>query len=205
MKRIVSLALVLLIGLFCFASCGKKNRDLPTKWVYSNGSTVEIIYGENGLPQYCLRNDRGTGAERYDWEYDEKGRLVKGAAIDYSSDYKETTDYTYDSKGNLVKEVYAASYGFQNTTDYTYDSKGNLVKMVYKYSDGDQSIIFYTYDSKGNLIKMVYTDSDGYVERIEISYQTVSCAFEIPDKIADDYEIGYFLFPKAEDILFYLW
>ena len=196
-----------------------KFRYVPTKMTYTeieiedgdkeiHTSSAILHYDEHNFPlQITFTN--GDENYIYDYDYDDKGNLLKEIYTDYDGS-KSITDYTYDTNGNCIKEVYTYSDGDKYIYDYTYDTNGNLIKEVYTRDDGAKEVSDYTYDTNGNLIKEIYTDYDGdksiydytyddHGNLIKEAYSEVEFDYEYSLTLETEYKLVYIPVELSEE------
>lgn len=97
---------------------------------------------------------------RYEYEYDDNGRILR--KIQYYDGVKSTeTTYSYNKDGNILKET-EYNNGQPYTTSYTYDSKGRLISESNWYN-----AINYILDDNGRIIRKDYLNEEGTVYHSE--------------------------------------
>jgi RHS repeat-associated protein len=119
-----------------------------------------------------LHSSAIEGAIRYDWEYDQAGRLIRN--VQTVSGESKSIEYEYDNSGRMVSKVmddrwwmrYAYDSSFplpsrielpDNTIQLDYDASGRLVEE--RWQDGGRSS--YQYSGGGSLSRLERWDSAG--------------------------------------------
>ncbi len=159
-----------------------KTTSLIDKFVnktYNGNSNTERIYDgyyyeydkQNKISVEKALNQDGTTADRYSYEYDKLGQLIRYNSAVENKSYT----YEYDNNGNITaKKEYAYTTGVlgavTNTTSYNYDSqwKDKLVSI------GDKTI---TYDNIGNPVNYLGANLT-WQGRELTSYETSENKFE---------------------------
>ncbi|MBQ9610730.1 MAG: hypothetical protein IJV15_14970 [Lachnospiraceae bacterium] len=134
-------------------------------------SEIKNTYDENGNLKESNSHDGifGDSSYKYEYKYDENGRIKKETCFDNNNDGNQIYYYTYeyDNNGNLKEESYYYGVGDEITEKklYDYDADGNLI--LYTVKDRDDITTEktkYDYDEDGNLIKVTPYRYDGTVD-----------------------------------------
>lgn len=107
-------------------------------------------------------NRTKIGDARYQYEYDNQGKMMKRIEVNDGS-YNDTTYFNYDEVGRLLEERYLDNMMHHRTIQRIYDKEGHLSEYIMKDLDqDDDSILFhekFEYDKKGILRKSEYCGS----------------------------------------------
>lgn len=132
--------------------------------LHLNGKKSVSRFDENG---YCIEHKyHGITDNRYKYEYefDEAGRLIRKTAIcDYQ---KDSFEYTYDEMGRIYEE-------FNNTEYYSSD---RLVCNRYRheYGDGFEKVYYLPDGGKEELYKTTEKDENGNIIKETLDYGVIS-------------------------------
>lgn len=127
---------------------GKKNTTVNT---YELGRLRRAVAGGNGIEN------------KTDYQYDEKGRLIKITLITSDTAMKytnvETHDWVYDEKGQPTSML-----RIKNTTDSTFisfvkDEQGNIAEEHWKRKGSAPEVYYYYYNAKNELTDIVRYNS----------------------------------------------
>ena len=121
-------------------------------------------YNEQENLNYFTVYDYGKISKTYEYEYDEKGNMIKSAEYDGDGNIIRIYEREYDEMGRETKFVHYNGDGTVNSSDeYEYDENGNEIKSV--HYDGEGNIRWMAeseYDEKGR--EIYYSrKSDGVV------------------------------------------
>ncbi len=103
-----------------------------------------IEYDTNG--NLCLQinyHNDGNSEERYENQYDEKGRLIE--------------EKYFDEDGSLIEH-----------SSYEYDSDGKITLKTKHYTEGDPDVVHYKYNGNKQLIERVTINSDDEIEEKQV-------------------------------------
>jgi len=127
--------------------------DITDNWIYkySNGHLVEKKW-----------NSDGPKAQRFIYEYDVQGTLIKELwynkpvlfGIGYEDGSPIIKDYIYNSEGLLIKKISDhRDVGFYDHWTFEYDCDNNLIREIgYKSSGEIQHENRFEYDDNNNLV-----------------------------------------------------
>lgn len=130
--------------------------------IYKTDFEYDMQGRKISMTTYRNLNSQG---EKTQWEYDNRGRIIKKIYADGTS-----LNYEYSGDGKLTRRVWARGV----VTTYTYDMAGNLLTET--YSDGTPSVT-YSYDRSGAIVTI--TDASG-TRQIEYDHQGNSISEDIP-------------------------
>lgn len=135
------------------------------EYIYDDkGNLIEEInyFSENEIAERktYVRDDKGTVSEafihyqddtkdRINYEYDEKGNLIKKTTINEDGEVESEETFEYQNGKLIVKELKE----FGNVTgreEYEYDESGKIVQQTITGDEEDGTIVN-TFDEKGNI------------------------------------------------------
>ncbi len=135
-----------------------------TEYEYENGVLVKVFESQTDY-----ETDVYTMTSHEEYEYDEKGQLIKTTVYSSGTNTAEILlceiVFEYDEEGRQVKKTktVVGEPGFEET--YEYDEKGNLVKTV-----SENETIISAYDEDGKKIKEAYV-SNGESYTVEYRWE----------------------------------
>lgn len=157
--------------------------------------TYEDIYeyDEKGKMIRCLytNNEYPEESNRYEYEYDGNGNLLKQTGYSSSDQLTSIYIYEYDEKNQQTLSAYyyysydsqaetIASYSEWEANTYTYDEHGNIATREYSWGyendNGIRNENLYSesyarwYDDNGNVTACTITDSNGGNDNTTYSY-----------------------------------
>lgn len=97
-----------------------------------------------------------------EWEYDDRGNLIREESFDRVEGAHDITTYDYDKKGHLIYK----NKNDQNIEEYTNDKEGNPIEI--KHDKSSENEIYYDkkeyeYDKYGNILKATTkSEKDGH-------------------------------------------
>jgi len=85
--------------------------------------------------------------QRYEYEYEDNGKLVREISFDSSGNKTSWIESGYDEMGNEIKNIfYDANGNITSRTEFEYDEMGNVVKAIYYNISGNiTNLMEYTY------------------------------------------------------------
>jgi RHS repeat-associated protein len=114
-----------------------------TQKSFQDGTRVVYTYTQNGLRDtIAFKNANGATTEFYDWDYDERDRLVR--RVDEIYGMQRSIGYTYDVAGNRTSVTTGSG-----TVNYTFDERNRLDRVL----QGTDVLADYDYDAIGNLTR----------------------------------------------------
>lgn len=161
------------------------------KTVYKNGRTIESI--SNGSEQLISEIESSTdGSIRKDYEYDNKGQVIKETYGD-----KSYITYEYDVYGRKIKKSTYSNINsnvtnsrrneLENEVEYTYDFEGNIVKEIDKKAGNPYRYTFCEYDSYGRIISISEVDSTSEPSESIINSHKLKYEYNVDDDIEKIY------------------
>ena len=121
-----------------------------TEYVYENGVLVNVFESQTDYEA-----DTYTMTSHEEYEYDEKGQLIKTTVYSSGTNTEETLEceifFEYDEEGKLIKKTKSLAGGSDSEETYEYDASGNLIKTVSE----DETVVS-SYDENGRKIKDSY-------------------------------------------------
>ena len=128
-------------------------------------SSVEFTLDDKGFP-IKIHTEYSDGRETiYEFEYNDNGDFLKEATI--RTNYNQTREYEYDEKGRLVKQIFKSSLMFEgkntessSVTEYLYDPSGNLTNKIITLSDGSKTSYEHSYTESGKIANTVYINEE---------------------------------------------
>jgi hypothetical protein len=160
------------------AAGGCRIKQLIMKAEGNKDKSGTFGYNSNGDPVSYTPTGYGNGSLKYEFRYDNSGRLTDYIGYDPTS-VPVTCDfwakYTYDNRNRIVRDsvYYNSNYGPALTshanhigvTTYEYDSKDRIGAIMYKQyhngtPNGNSAWYKFDYNSAGNLITSGATYDD---------------------------------------------
>ena len=136
--------------------------------VYENGKLVEAKGYEDGeLESYA--------------KYDANGNVILKIYYDDGAE-EDRYEYTYDENGKILKRVSKWGDG-TDTVTYTYNSNGKITEYNYSNSDGDSNRMTYSYDDNGNIVGVKLYEDGKVCNEFTLTYKEVEVPEETAEKI----------------------
>jgi YD repeat-containing protein len=118
-------------------ACGTVWETRVTSYTDARGAKTEYFYSDGNAVDPDLKvmpevNEGISGVRqlKYEYEYDNRGRVTLEKQLDESNSVLVQTKYEYDSYGNLVKRCDDYDYGDSNEpTEYKYNGFNEMVRM----------------------------------------------------------------------------
>ncbi len=123
-----------------------------TEYTYENGVLVNVFESQTDYEA-----DVYTMTSHEEYEYDEKGQMIKTTVYSSGTNTKEVLEceifFEYDEEGRLIKKTSSNVDGSDIEETYEYDDSGNLVKTV-----SEDKTVVSTYDENGKKAKDSYEE-----------------------------------------------
>lgn len=104
-------------------------------------------------PPRRSNSEAAAMVKKREWQFDEKGKLLKLTKFFEDDNPSETLTYSYDAAGQLHKYEHAGEKGKESHTDLNYDSAGRLTGIVgYGIKGEILGQTEYSYDKAGNCV-----------------------------------------------------
>jgi len=122
--------------------------------------------GNNVTRISVKRNEKGSGTNREEMEYDKDGNLIKGINYDEDGEVWASYHYTYNTYGN-IEMIYFENHTtkYRTETKYIYDEKRILMGVeVSVFANDKFEGIYgykYEYDVHGNIKKEIVNNENG--------------------------------------------
>jgi hypothetical protein len=161
-----------------------KERGKPARWLmasydeegnlmgYRNDDDRQSRYGSqvsidrdssDQITAVSVKSRSGTN-ERWVYEHDEDGKVLKATLFNGAGIEKRQTEYEYDTQGNEVKWTLSEGTTVKQRRDRVYDEEGNLIsEHYYRRFMGNLDLRYYlllTYDGGNRMIRKDYWNKD---------------------------------------------
>ena len=160
----------------------RSENRLLIKWIDEDdefeGSEERILTDEGLTKQLTQINFTNKITALYEYEYDEKGQMIKAVEKDERKKFLKAYAFTYDDNGNKIVEEELNKKGkitnrvihqyednrivktkaAEGDMLYHYDDNQNLIKEEKFNPDGSANIILYIYDDAKQLIQEKHYD-----------------------------------------------
>ena len=185
--------------LFEYDSLGRTEKKIILNADSSILFEIDYIIGDDGNRIGAIET-RGTEVVKWDYEYDELGRLT-AEKRDYGNDssYERNVSYTYDADSNRKTEVttgeskeYFYAAGTQQLTEikrnsttyetYTWTASGEMASKA--EANGDKEIYSW---QEGALISVEF--QDGTNDGLTITYDYDESRTLVARKVTDQYDV----------------
>ncbi len=148
-------------GFFCERKIDKNftRSDMVSRSMITNQSLLTSYYNERGWIMRTVDSSE-TSLARSDYEYDNKGKIIKTTnftrANDENGGITETHEYVYNAAGKPEKMLRKKNNAVVSTINFTVDDKGNIIdeQEIIKGRAGKK--YFYYYDDKNRLTDVVH-------------------------------------------------
>ncbi|PKK93078.1 MAG: hypothetical protein CVV61_06490, partial [Tenericutes bacterium HGW-Tenericutes-6] len=126
-----------------YASTTYSTNKVNTQ-TYGTGDIYSFVYTDENLIKLIKFN----GVDRYEYVYDQSGRLAIFKELQSNSIFF----YTYDLAGRIKQVV--DKHG--NRIKYTYDEQGNINKYAYEVEQFDREVYYYYDQTTGEYLYTIY-------------------------------------------------
>ncbi len=153
------------------------DQTVNRRWVkeYTDtGSTIRYRprWGANEVTHFNRRGQitekrwsRGDIPQRWEYTYDQDGKLTEGRFYENTRTLLERYKSAYDSRGNLIALTHTLGSGSTvSRRSYTYNEENRLTSQTAEWFDEQGAPArtwTYAYDSEGNLVERKYSHGDG--------------------------------------------
>jgi len=127
--------------------------------------TIDITYGQNGLPQMASSSKGRT----YNYQYNDQKQLTSVTGLTSAGPLQYT--YGYDANGRMISAMYSGgSNGENRQSTFAYDNEGRLLAIDVQQGGMLRERVDYTYASNGIIESVEYKamGSQGYSESFNI-------------------------------------
>jgi len=175
-KRTILLLSMSLVAFWCLAhpaisdleEKNLKGKVKTLKEMTDYGSVDTYSYDQNGLLTHAEFDSGEPIPYYYQFEKDNKGRIVKIVETDALGETNSTEEFTYDKKGVLTQSHYVNASGSSDYIHY-WDKNGFRTKVERLYDDGTVVEYYtYEYDKKGWLTKITTYYVDESLEDVQV-------------------------------------
>jgi len=110
--------------------------------------------------------------EKTDYEYDEKGNIIKKSQIDEDSETEIRFEFQYDEKNRIVESCKFESANLTEKISMHYDENNHLAKAEeWDYFNNTYSLTINTYNEKKELTETIVKNNEGHlIAKIQNSY-----------------------------------
>lgn len=148
-------------GFFCEKKIDKNytKSEMVSRSMITNQSLLISFYNERGWITKTVDSSE-TSLARSDYEYDNKGKILKITNFTKANDEKggiiETHEYFYNALGRPEKMIRKENNSIISTINFTVDDKGNVIdeEEIIKGKKGKKYL--YYYDDKNRLTDVVH-------------------------------------------------
>jgi YD repeat-containing protein len=155
--------LALLVFVFIFSSCDKKDSDETEPMLACKLTQVGYQYSEPDIIEYNAKGYVSKLAYSSDdymlFIYDSNNRLTKLEEYDDNELYYYAT-YTYNGNNPSKVEWYSADGTKEDTETLKYDAQNRIIEIVDEWGGYTRKTTF-TYNGQGNVEKRERFDSNG--------------------------------------------
>ena len=194
---------------FEYGSHKPGESELDVCYEYENDAMGRAI---SRVAHYTsLHYSQPHDGNRYEYVYDENGRLAQTTERNSDGDVSTYYKHEYDEAGNLTKSFcYAMDWIYYGWIDYEYNENNDLIKKFSYYIQEDGSaemtgntIYDYVYDENNRKLQMKCGNEDGSLEYWEIvSYEYDEDGYLIRSISNSSYlPISEFIYDEAHNLI----